>query len=68
MDLRVYCRDCGNELVRCREGVLKVRTKLLIRDADGTVRGICRSCGAEAPLPLGVEVVAPREPKLYVGA
>lgn len=67
-ELRIYCRDCGNELVRRKEGVLKVRTKLLIRDADGTVRGICRNCGAEAPLPLDVEIVRPREPRLYVGA
>lgn len=66
MDLRIYC-PCGNELVRRKEGVLKVRTKLLIRDTDGTVRGICRGCGAEAPLPLEVEIVRPREPRLYVG-
>ncbi len=58
------CPTCGNEVLKEHEGRLKIRTRLLIRDPDGTVRGLCRNCGVELVLPM--TIVIPGGPGLYV--
>ncbi len=65
-DLSLYCPGCGNEILRSRAGLVKVRTKVLIQDPAGTVRGVCRNCGAELPLPLELHLSPLRAPHLYV--
>ncbi len=64
-DLRLCCDRCGTEVLTCAAGALKVRTKVLRRDPDGAVRAVCRTCGADVPMPLQVEMAAPM-PRLYV--
>lgn len=64
-DLRLCCDRCGGEVLSCQGGSVKVRTKVLRRDPDGAVRGVCRGCGADVPLPLTLAIAAPL-PRLYV--
>lgn len=66
MDLSIYCPRCGNEILKSASARLKLRTKVLIQDPEGTVRGVCRNCGEEMPLPLALSLSALKEPRLYV--
>ena len=59
-DFSLHCPHCNLELLRSRAGQLKLRTKVLVQEPDGAVRGVCRSCGAELPLPLNLAVSAAR--------
>ncbi len=58
-ELSLFCPDCNNELLRSRGGQIKLRTKVLVRDPGGGVRGVCRNCGREQPLPLLVDLAPP---------
>ncbi len=51
-EVAIPCPKCGNRILQVREGRIKVRTRLLIGAAAGSVLGICRTCSTEVPLPL----------------
>ena len=66
MDLSIYCPRCGNEILKSASDRLKLRTKVLIQDPGGAVRGVCRNCGEEMPLPLALSLSALKDARLYV--
>lgn len=62
------CAHCGHRLIQRKDGVVKLRSPVLIFSTDGaSCRVVCPECKAETSAPLTLDKKAvPAEPRLVI--
>lgn len=66
------CVGCGEVIIKSVDGVMKVRSKVLVVPDGGVVKAVCKGCSMEVPVPLKPDMslmksnVFTRKLRLYV--
>lgn len=50
------CSNCHEMVIKSVNGVIKVRTKILLLSEDKEALAVCKGCGEEIPIPVKLDV------------